>query len=122
MQNLSLVTLENIVKILPIGVVIISKDNGKVCYVNDRAIQLYGVDPSGLELANHSTKLMKLLTLNGKVYPPEEFPASKALLTGEKSRDELIIERPDGSKVIVSAFAIPIKEKNGEIVAALKPI
>jgi PAS domain S-box-containing protein len=41
------------------------------------------------------------------------------LLTGEKSRDELIIERPDGSKVIVSAFAIPIKEKNGEIVAAL---
>jgi PAS domain-containing protein len=78
MQGLSLVTLENIVKILPVGVVIISKDNGKVCYVNDRAIQLYGVDPSGLEMPKHSTKLMKLLTLNGEVYLPEALPASKA--------------------------------------------
>jgi len=58
------------------------------------------------------------LTLNGEVYPPESLPASKALLTGKEAKDNLIIERPDGSQVIISALAIPIKEKNGEIAAA----
>jgi len=59
MQGLNLITLETILKILPIGIVIINKDNGKICYVNDRTIQLYGVNPIGLEMPEQSTKLMR---------------------------------------------------------------
>ena len=74
-QKLSRVALEAIVQSIPAGVVVIEKAHGQVSYVNDRAIELYGVDPRGLELPNHSTKLMKLLTLDGDVYPPEKLPA-----------------------------------------------
>lgn len=119
MQKLRRVALETILKAIPAGVVVIEKENGKVSYVNNRAIELYGVDPRGLEMPNHSTKLMKLLTLNGEVYPPEKLPASKALLTGEEAKDDLIIERPDSSRVIVFASATPIRDKKGEVVAAV---
>jgi len=118
-QKLRRVALETILKAIPAGVVVIEKENGKVSYVNNRAIELYGVDPRGLEMPNHSTKLMKLLTLNGEVYPPEKLPASKALLTGEEAKDDLIIERPDSSRVIVFASATPIRDKKGEVVAAV---
>ena len=119
MHKLSRVALEAIVRSIPAGVVVVEKEKGKIIYVNDHAIQLYGVDPCGLELPNHSTKLMKLLTLNGEVYPPEQLPASKALLTGKEAKDDLMIERPDGSRIVVSASAVPLVNEGGEVVAAV---
>jgi PAS domain S-box-containing protein len=119
MKNLSREALEAIIPFIPTGVVVIEKANGKISYVNEKAISLYGVDPRGLELPEHSTKLMKLLTLSGEVYPPEQLPASRALLTGEEAKDELIIERPDGSRVIVEASAKPIKDGKGQVIAAV---
>ena len=119
MKNLSEEALEAIVGAIPAGVVVIEKSNGKIIYANERAIDLYGVDLCGLEMAQHSTKIMRTLTLKGDVYPPEQFPVSKALLRGKEAKDELIIERPDGSCIIVSASAKPIKDKNGQVVAAV---
>ena len=109
----------SIINIIPMGIVIIEKSKGKIIYVNKRAKELYGVDPCGLELIDHSTKMMKLLTLNGQVYPPEQLPASKAILTGKEATEELIIERPDGSQIIVHASASPLTDKNGQIIGAL---
>ncbi len=119
MAGLSRVALETIVNNIPAGIVVIEKENGQVTYVNDRAIELYGVDPRGLEIPDHSTKRMKLLTLDGKVYPPEKLPASKALLYGEEAKSNLIIVRPDGSRVTVSACALPIRDENGNVIAAV---
>ncbi len=119
MHNLSRVALEAIVRSIPAGVVVVEKEKGKIIYVSDRAIQLYGVDPCGLELPNYSTKLMKLLTLSGKVYPPEQLPASKALLIGKEAKDVLMIERPDGSRIVVSASAVPLVNEGGEVIAAV---
>ena len=50
MHGLSRITLETIIKAIPAGVVVIEKENGKVCYANDNAIQLFGADPRGLEI------------------------------------------------------------------------
>ena len=44
---------------------------------------------------------------------------SIALLKGEEAKDELIIERPDHSRVIVSASAKPIVNDKGEVTAAV---
>ena len=119
MHNLSRVALEAIVRFIPAGVVVIEKENGRVSYVNDRAIQLYGVDPREFELPNDSTKLMKLLTMNGDVYPPEQLPARKALLMGKEIKDNLMIQRRDGSLIVVSASAVPLKNEVGEVFAAV---
>ena len=119
MQELTRLFLEAIVKAIPVGVVVIEKDRGKIIYVNDRAIELYGVDPRGLEMPNHSAKLMKFLTLKEEVYPPEKLPVNISLLTGKKAADDIIIERPDGSRVIVTASAMPIRDEKSAVMAAV---
>ena len=45
--------LETLLKTIPSGVVIIERPDGKIAYVNDRAVELYGTDPRGLEMSNH---------------------------------------------------------------------
>ena len=119
MKALSREALETIIQAIPAGVVVIEKEGGRVSYVNERAIQLYGVNPQGLEMPDHSTKLMKLLTLEGKVYLPEKLPASQALLNGKEAEDNLIIERPDGSRITVAASAKPIINEKGKIISAI---
>lgn len=120
-EELNKKRLEIILKIIPSGVVIIEKPDGRITYVNDRAIELYGTDPRGLEIAHHSSNALKLKLLkpDGAIYPPEELPASRALLHGEEvSGEEIIIERPDGSRIVASASAIPLLSNNGEVAAA----
>ena len=119
MQELSRDALEAIVGSIPAGVVVIEKEKGRTIYANERAIQLFGVDPLGLELPEHSTKLIKLLTLNGDVYPPEQLPASVALLTGKEAQAEVVIERQDGSRVITAGSSKPIRDEKGEVIAAV---
>jgi signal transduction histidine kinase len=73
----------------------------------------------GLEVANHSTTKMKLLKPNGEIYPPKKLPASRAL-NGEKIiNDEAIIERPDGSRILVSSTSAPLTNANNEIIGSV---
>jgi len=112
--------IETILKSVPAGVVIIEKPDGKITYVNDRAIELYGADLRGLPLEEHSLKLFRLLKPDGRVYLPEEFPASRALLRGDEIFDEeMVIERSDGTRVNVIANAVPLYGPSGEIAAAV---
>jgi PAS domain S-box-containing protein len=119
MKNLSRAALEAIVKSIPAGVIFIEKETGKIIYANDHAIQLYGADPRKPELSNHSTTSMKLLTLNGGIYPPEQLPASKALQTGKEAKDDLMIKRSDGSLIVVSVSAVPLMNESGEVIAVV---
>ena len=118
MQKIGRATLEAIVNSIPSGLIVLEKENGKIVYANDRAVELCGVDPCGLEMPDYSTKL-KLLTLDCEVYPPEQLPTSKAIIDAEKAKDDLIIERADGSRIVVSAFAEPIRDEKGEVIAAV---
>ena len=69
----------SILKLVPVGIIILESPSEKINYTNDRAIELYGANPMGLEIANHSTKMMKLLKPNGEIYPTEKLPANRAL-------------------------------------------
>jgi len=112
--------LEALLNVVPSGIVIIESPDGKISYVNKRAIELYGVDPRGLQMESHSTRAMKLLTADGDVYLPERLPASRALLHGETVRnEELLIEQPWGTRVTVSASAAPVIDDGGNILAAV---
>lgn len=117
-KSVSKEALEVIVGAIPAGVVIVERASGKIIYVNEKASQLYGVNARELE-GEHAKNLVKRLTLKGEVYPPDQLPVSKALRTGQEANDELIIERPDGSHIIVEACAKPIKDKTGQVVAAV---
>lgn len=111
--------LETILRTIPSGIVIVEKPDGRVSYANKRALELYGQDPVGLEMPKHSS-VMRLLRSDGSPYPPEELPASRALLKGELVRNvEVAIERPDGNRIIITASAVPLFGKAGEIIGAV---
>jgi PAS domain S-box-containing protein len=109
----------SILKLIPVGIIILESPTGRITYANDRAVELYGVNPAGLEIPNHSTKKMKILKPNGEIYPPETLPASRAL-NGEKVvKDEAIIERPDGSRILVSSTSAPLTDRKGGIIGSV---
>jgi len=108
----------SILRLVPVGIIILESPTGKITYANDRAIDLYGANPIGLDIRNHSTK-MKFLKPNGEIYPSENLPANRAL-NGEKIiNDEAIIERPDGSRILVSSTSAPLNNANGEIIGSV---
>ena len=108
----------SILRLVPAGIIILESPSGRITYANNRAVELYGVNPVGLEIPSHSTKLMKLLKPNGDIYPPENLPAIRAL-NGEKIiNDEAIIERPDGSRISVSSTSAPLTDTKGRIIGS----
>ncbi len=109
----------SILRLVPVGIIILESPSGRITYANDRAVELYGCNPMGLEVPNHSTKMMKLFRPNGEIYPPEKLPASRAL-NGEKTfNDEALIERPDGSRILVSSTSAPLTDAKGEIIGSV---
>lgn len=112
--------LEALLNVIPLGIVIIESPEGTISYVNKRAIELYGVDPRGIQMESHSTLAMKLLTPDGDVYLPERLPASRALLHGETVRnEEVLIEQAGGARISISASAAPVLDDSGKIIAAV---
>lgn len=111
--------LETILRTIPSGVVIVEKPDGRLSYANERALQLWGRDPRGLDMWNRPMAL-RLLRTDGTVYLPKELPAIRSLLSGEIVRgEEIIIERPDGAKIFVTASAVPLFDPKGEVIGAV---
>jgi len=111
------VPLEKILKVIPLAVLVVEK-NGQVALANDKAIKLYGVDPTDVEILNRANKQMELFTLDNDNYPVEKLPVSQAL-RGIEADDELIIKRNDGSIIVVNASAKPIQDDKGNVIAAV---
>jgi PAS domain S-box-containing protein len=112
-------SIKTILKNVPAGLIILVKPDGRIAYVNDRAIELYGVDPRKLEMKNHLCAL-RHYTANGEICQSDKLPARRALLNGERVRDEkLIIERPDGSRIYVNASAVPLSDEEGRTTGAI---
>jgi PAS domain S-box-containing protein len=109
----------SILKLIPVGIIILESPTGRITYANDRATELYGANPVGLEIPNHSTKKMKMLKPNGEIYPPEKLPASRALKGEKIFNDEAIIERSDGSRILVSSTSAPLTSRKGEIIGSV---
>ena len=111
--------LETILRTIPSGVVIVEKPDGRLSYANERALQLWGRDPRGLDMWNRPMAL-RLLRPDGTGYLPKELPAIRSLLSGEIVRgEEIIIERPDGAKIFVTASAVPLFDPKGEVIGAV---
>jgi PAS domain S-box-containing protein len=109
----------SILRLVPVGIIILESPSGKITYANERAVELYGANPIGLEIPNHSTKKMKILKPNGETYPPENLPANRALKGEKVIKDEAIIERPDGSRILVSSTSAPLTNTKGEIIGSV---
>jgi PAS domain S-box-containing protein len=109
----------SILKLLPVGIIILENPSRKITYANERAVELYGANPLGLKMNNHSTKMMKLLRPNGEIYPTEKLPANRALKGEKIFCDKAIIERADGSRILISSTSAPLTNAKGEIIGSV---
>ena len=109
----------SILKLVPVGIIILENPSRKITYANERAVELYGTNPLGLEMKNYSTKMMKLLRPNGEIYPTEKLPANRALKGEKIFCDKAIIERDDGSRILISSTSAPLTDAKGEIIGSV---
>ncbi|HEX2947009.1 MAG TPA: PAS domain S-box protein [Clostridia bacterium] len=111
--------LEAIMEVIPSGILLIDANERKVCYMNRRAIELYGCDFTDRVLKDH-VKLLRLKKLDGTNYPVEELPVYQSLVYGREIRNrEMTINRVDGTTIPIMASSAPLFDSEGKITTAI---
>ncbi|BBF94319.1 HWE histidine kinase domain-containing protein [Blastochloris tepida] len=111
--------LEGVVRAMPIGVIVAEAPSGRLVLANDQVGRILRApaDPaSGIEA------YAKLVGYHpdGRRLAPEEWPLARVLGSGESAPEqEIRIVRGDGSRGIIAANSAPVRDRFGEVVAAV---
>jgi PAS domain S-box-containing protein len=95
--------------------------SGQVKEFNRRAVELWGRKPGLAETDDRFCGSFKLFRPNGSLLPHAKCPMA-AVLSGKESvvRDtEVVIERPDGSRITALVNIRPLKDDSGRITGAI---
>jgi len=104
---------------IPSAVVIIDAKERKFSYMNNRALDLLGINYVGSDLDEHFSKV-KALKLDGTPFPLEEIPVRYSLKYGKEVRNKKIIfERADGKQIPVLASSLPIFDAKGTVTSVI---
>jgi PAS domain S-box-containing protein len=91
-----------LVELMPVAVYVCDT-SGTIQSYNRRAVELWGVEPAAGETAQRYCASLRLYSPDGRVVPHQESAMAVVLRTGVEVRDlEVVIERPDGSRITVS--------------------
>ncbi|MDD2495486.1 MAG: ATP-binding protein, partial [Tissierellia bacterium] len=106
---------EAILEAIPSAVVVVNANDGKLVYINKRALELYGKNYVGYKIESHIS-MLNVIKFDGTPYPIEEMPALQALKYGRAIRNKaMIFERIDGYKIPVNVSATPIINAEGKV-------
>ena len=88
---------------------------------NHVAMDLWGLDSKGGNPAGQSAGSFKTFFADGTPMPYTQTPMTKVLrgVIAEVRDMEIVIERPDGSRINVIANIVPLKNERGEITGAI---
>ena len=93
---------------------------GIVVAFNRRAAELWGRAPSPGDTDEKYCGAHKLFRPDGEPLPHHETPMEAVLRTGTPARDmEVVIERPDGSRITVLVNIAPLFGDDGKLVGAV---
>jgi signal transduction histidine kinase len=94
--------------------------SGRIQSYNNRAVELWGREPKPGDKAQRYCGSLRLYSPDGKLVPHEESKMAEVLRTGVQARDlEMVIERPDGSRITVLVNIVPLKTGAGEMIGAM---
>ncbi|MBA3578037.1 MAG: PAS domain S-box protein, partial [Sphingomonas sp.] len=97
---------------------IVADAAGRLTFVNEAAERLHGVAELGVEPEQYSDTY-HLFTEEGRPYPPEELPLSRALRGETVKEARWRVTRPDGTSVLAIGNARPIRDPTGAQVGAV---
>jgi len=109
--------LENVLRQMPIGVILAEAPDGRFVFANDAAVRLSPM-PVALGTAPRYDRA-RGYRQDGSIVGPGEWPLQRAM-AGETVENEIIeIEYPDASRRTFGMSAAPIADRAGEVSAAV---
>jgi PAS domain S-box-containing protein len=104
--------------------VLITDAAGNITFANEVAHRLYGVESLDVREGNNNiteySKSQILWTPEGEPYPAEELPLARAVFHGETViGQEMMVQRPDGTRIIVQGNAVPLTGEDGTQLGAV---
>jgi two-component system, chemotaxis family, CheB/CheR fusion protein len=116
--------LQAIIDQMPAAVLVADSATGRVIGGNREAATLLGHSPS--ERIDEQAWSATYAQLRGfhpeddRSYSPQEWPLWRSIHNGEVVHDEeIILLRPDGQRIVVSASSAPVRDMSGNVVAAV---
>lgn len=104
---------------LPVGAYICDVD-GKITYCNPAAVKMWGRQPRLHSASDRFCGSLKLFDVEGKPIRHEDCWTGLALRNGrEYAGEEVVVERPDGSRLTLLAHATPIRNDEGDIIGVV---
>jgi len=108
-----------LVEVMPVAVYVCDT-TGIIQNYNKRAVELWGREPSPGDPAHRHCGSLRLYSPDGTLVPHEQSKMAEVLRTGIEARDlEVIIERPDGSRITVLVNIVPLRNAGGELIGAM---
>jgi PAS domain S-box-containing protein len=109
-----------LVGLLPVGVYTCDAPSGVITFYNQQAAQLWGRAPRLGDTDEHFCGSFRLWQADGKLLPHDQTPMAQAIHAGRAFRNEdVVVERPDGSRINVLVNVDPIRDAAGHLVGAI---
>ncbi len=112
-------SIERLLRHIPAGVMICEAPSGRILYENERIEKNFGhriVPPNCIE----EYAKWEGFHSDNRPYQAHEWPVARSILTGEViSGEEISIKRTDGKRMTLLVASAPIRNKAGDILAAM---
>lgn len=110
----------SLLRLLPIGVFMVDAKEGKPLVINEMGKVLLGsgILPDASE-HNLSEVYKAYKGDTQKHYPPAEMPITLGMKGISAHIEDMVVERPDGTRLLLEVFGTPVNDKNGEPWASL---
>lgn len=110
----------SLLKNLQIGIFMVESPGGKPLIANEAALTLLG---RGILPDANKSNLSEIYKARkadtNEIYPAEEMPIVLGMQGITSHIDDMLVERPDGTKTYLEVFGSPITDINGEVWASL---
>ena len=95
-------------------------EEGLITYFNRRAVELWGCEPRLEDNEEKYCGSFRVLGSDGSQIPHDQSLMAMAVKTGKPARnEEAMIERPDGSRIILRVNIDPLYDINGRVCGAI---
>jgi PAS domain S-box-containing protein len=109
-----------LVTLLPVAVYTCEAPSGVITFYNERAAELWGRAPKLRDTDERFCGSFKLSYPDGAPLPHDATPMAIAIRDGRAFRhQEVVIERPDGTRITVLVNIDPIHDESGRLVGAI---
>ena len=110
----------SLLRLLPVGVFMVDADGGKPLVVNEMGEALLG---SGIIPDANEHNLSEIYKAykgdTQKQYPTAEMPIVLGMKGISSHIDDMVVERPDGSRLLLEVYGTPVKDEQGKPWASL---